>query len=171
MFIATGIRASALATFAAPLLFLAGTASAADGHDHEQAAPVTLPAAQEERAQRLEDEFISPCCWHQPVSAHDSPAARQMKADIRRMIADGSTDDAVRAHYVRIHGEKIMTVPPAGGFNSLAWMIPLAAGIFGVFIAGRLLSSWKRDTSDDAPEAGNSPEYSKVDDALRRWDR
>ena len=161
----------ALTPIAALVLLAVGAVSAADGHDHAEEAPVTLPAQLEERAQRLEDEFISPCCWHQPVSAHDSPAARQMKVEIRRMIEGGSTDDAVRAHYIGIYGEKIMTVPPAGGFNSLAWLIPLAAGIFGVFIAARLLSSWRRDTSEAEIGAGNGPEFSKVDEALRRWDQ
>ena len=163
--------AIALATLAASLLLVVGTVGAADGHAHAQDAPVTLPAHLEERAQHLEDEFIAPCCWHQPVSAHDSPAARQMKVEIRRMIANDSTDDAIRSHYIGIYGEKIMTVPPAGGFNSLAWMIPLAAGIFGVFIAGRLLNSWKRGPGEAKPHSANSSEFSKVDEALRRWDQ
>ena len=145
-----------------------------DGHDHEAAIPhVVLSADQEKLARNLENEFIAPCCWHQPISAHDSQIARTMRAEVRQMIAQGMTAEQIRQHYIAQYGERIMAVPHGGGFNHFAWIIPSVAGAFGVVIAGHLLRTWRRKQSGDeakTPESGEDAQrFAKVDEQLRKW--
>jgi cytochrome c-type biogenesis protein CcmH len=157
-------------------LMTPGVASAQDGHDHSahESGDISLTPEQETIATGLEDEFISPCCWHQALSAHDSPVAREMKVEIRSMLADGKSVDDIRTHYIELHGERIMTVPPGGGFNHLVWIIPLVAGVFGVGIAGQLLRSWKKHSSSDgAAQPNKSADKTvngKLEEQLRAWD-
>ena len=171
--IQTVLRAVSIAG-AIVLLFGVTASSAKDEHDHETSAPLpVLSANQEKLARSLETEFIAPCCWHQPISVHDSQIAKTMRAEIRQMIADGLTAEEIRQHYIAQYGEQIMSVPYGGGFNHFAWIVPFVAGVFGVVIAGSLLRSWRRVKSDakrQEPQSGTDDErYAKVDAQLREW--
>lgn len=163
-------RSSLILILALPIiLFHAGVVCAqhADGAEH-----TALTAQQEQRAKRLETQFIAPCCWHQPVSDHSSPISKQMKADIRAMIADGMSDGEIHRHYIAQYGERIMSVPPGKGFNRLVWIIPVIAGVFGISIAGHLIRSWrtKDNASGISEKQRNTPStHQKVDAQLREW--
>jgi cytochrome c-type biogenesis protein CcmH/NrfF len=151
------------------VLFLAGIVSAQHADDTERA---PLTEQQEQRAKRLETQFIAPCCWHQPVSDHSSQVSKQMKAEIRSMIANGLSDREIHRHYIVQYGERIMAVPPGAGFNRLVWIVPVIAGVFGLSIAGHLLRSWrsKDDASDIYAEQRSAPaSHQKVDAQLREW--
>ncbi len=164
------LRSSLILALALPVILShAGIVSAQHADDIEH---TPLTAQQEQRAKRLETQFIAPCCWHQPVSDHSSPVATQMKADIRAMIADGLSDKEIHRHYIAQYGERIMSVPPGEGFNRLVWIIPVIAGVFGLSIAGHLIRSWrtKDDAHDKSAERPNThASHQKVDAQLREW--
>ena len=46
-----------------------------------------LCSAQDRRVRSLEERFIAPCCWSEPVSVHRSPLAGEMRSEIARMVA------------------------------------------------------------------------------------
>ena len=151
------------------ILFLAGIVGAQHADGIERA---RLTTQQEQRAKRLETQFIAPCCWHQPVSDHSSQVSKQMKAEIRAMIADGLSDREIHQHYIVQYGDRIMAVPPGAGFNRLVWIVPVIAGVFGLSIAGHLLKSWRKkdDASDISATGGDTPSsHQKVDAQLREW--
>lgn len=154
------------------LLFGASASFAEDKHEAPIPQPV-LSANQEKLARSLENEFIAPCCWHQPISAHDSQIARTMRLEVRQMIAQGMTAEQIRQHYIAQYTERIMAVPHGGGFNHFAWIIPVVAGVFGVVIAGHLLRTWRRNRPDDEKQSPESDDdakrFAKVDAQLREW--
>lgn len=87
-----------------------------------------------ERAAALAAELRCPDC--QGLSVADSPtaSAREIRRQIDELIADGATDDEVRAHFVGRYGEWIRLAPS----NVALWLIP-----FGVVLAGAgLLGAW-----------------------------
>jgi cytochrome c-type biogenesis protein CcmH len=94
-------------------------------------APVLSPDLERE-ARRLESKVIAPCCWSQQVSVHDSPAATQMRTDIRRRLAAGEGETVILAAYVAEHGERILAEPPATGFTRLLYFVPPVLGILGI---------------------------------------
>lgn len=89
------------------------------------AQPGVPDAADRERlARQIETEVIAPCCWSQQVSEHESPAAVEIRADIRRRLAAGQTHDQVLDAYVAEYGQRILAVPRAGGFNYFLFAVP-----------------------------------------------
>ncbi|MCL4814081.1 MAG: cytochrome c-type biogenesis protein CcmH [Vicinamibacteraceae bacterium] len=98
-----------------------------------------LPPEQEALAKKLEAQLIAPCCWSQQVSVHQSPAAEEIKQDLRKRIARGETEQEILDAYVTQFGTGILVVPPAEGYNILLYVIPpivlvLSAGLVIVLV-------------------------------------
>ncbi len=109
------------------LLLAATTALGQGGRDGE---PVLSPE-QEERAETIFDELISPCCWTTTVAQHGSGAAPRIQAEVRRMLAAGETHQEILDHYVEEYGERILAKPKKKGFNLAAYWVPYLGLLFG----------------------------------------
>lgn len=94
------------------LLFMA-TAAAAEPQDIEM------------RARALEAQLMAPCCYGQTVDVHDSEAARQVRAKLRQWLAEGLSDQQILDRFAERYGARILAVPPAKGFNSWLYWLPL----------------------------------------------
>lgn len=88
-----------------------------------------------QRMQRLEESYACPECQGESVA--DSNAA--VSATIRQFIADkvaaGATDQQIHDDLVSGYGTRVLRKPPARGFASLVWVLPVvivAAGAAGV---------------------------------------
>ncbi len=81
--------------------------------------------------QELEYMIMAPCCYGSPVGDHDSDAAKQVKAQIAQLLADGKTRDEILDHFVAIFGERILAQPRAQGFNVMAYVMPLVILLIG----------------------------------------
>jgi cytochrome c-type biogenesis protein CcmH len=117
---------------------------------------ITLSPEQEARARAIDDQLIAPCCFSQTVANHNSPIAEQIKAEVRQMLAAGSTEREIMDFYVGKYGERILATPRASGFNLLAYVMPgiaLVAGLVGVVIA---LRRWRRPRSSQPAGTGAS---------------
>jgi cytochrome c-type biogenesis protein CcmH len=53
--------------------------------------------------------------------------AKPAREEIARQQAAGVSDDAIVASFVRREGTQALAVPPAEGFNLLAWVMPFVA--------------------------------------------
>ena len=67
---------------------------------------------------------MAPCCWAQQVSLHQSPAADEIKQNIRRLLAEGKTSEQILDSYVAEYGDRILSEPPARGFSRLIYVAP-----------------------------------------------
>lgn len=88
-------------------------------------APSPLGPDLEREAREIETKLIAPCCWSQQVSVHFSPAADQIRQDVRKMLAEGKTRDQILDAYVAQYGERILAEPPAHGFNLVLYVLPV----------------------------------------------
>src|SRR5512136_2540971 len=82
------------------------------------------PQALEREAKQLEAKLIAPCCWSQQVSLHQSPAADEIKQNIRKMLGEGKTSQQILDLYVAEYGDRILAEPPARGFSLLFYVAP-----------------------------------------------
>jgi cytochrome c-type biogenesis protein CcmH len=78
----------------------------------------------DERAHRVEDALIAPCCFMQTLANHSSPKADEMKREIRDLLQQGWSEDRVLQYYLDKYGERILAVPVPKGFNVLAYVVP-----------------------------------------------
>ena len=126
---------------AAVLVLAAGVAWAAR--------PQPLTAA--ERVDRISAELRCPVC--QGLSVADSPSetARSMRALVAQRVAEGRSDDEIRAEFVRSYGDWILLSPPLLSANGLVWLAPLLAIAFGTWLA------WRRARAPAAVPAEITP--------------
>jgi cytochrome c-type biogenesis protein CcmH len=133
------------------------------------------PQAIEQQAKRLETMLIAPCCWSQQVSVHSSPASDEIKTNIRKLLAEGKTQQQILDAYVAEYGDRILAEPPAHGFSAALYVLPwvfLAGSIGLVVVVIRRL----RTPGQAVPafETGAAPideaEAERIDDELRKLD-
>jgi cytochrome c-type biogenesis protein CcmH len=107
-------------------------------------------AVVEAEARRIEAELIAPCCWSQQVSVHQSPAADEIRKDVRLRLARGQTRQQILDDYVVQFGTRILAEPPAKGFTSLLYVLPPVLLVVG---AGLVVVLVRRFSSRAAPAA------------------
>ena len=112
-----------------------------------------LTVSQAALVRDIENNLIAPCCWNQPISEHPSEISDLMRSEVREMIAEGKSRDAILDYYVARYGERILAAPRARGINLLAYAAPFAALILGV--GGLFLLREKRRVP--APAAAAAP--------------
>jgi cytochrome c-type biogenesis protein CcmH len=115
------------------------------------------------RLEALEEHFIAPCCWTEPLSTHDSPLARQLRDELRARLAAGESPSAIEASLVERYGARILSTPP--GIEPVA--VTLLAAIL---LAGLVLYARSRRSVDaTAAPASDAPASDRsLDEALAR---
>jgi cytochrome c-type biogenesis protein CcmH len=79
-------------------------------------------------------------CQNQSIDDSDAPLARDIRLLIRERIAQGQSNDAVRAFLVSRYGNFILLKPPFELATVLLWLsgpLTLAFGALGVYLARR----------------------------------
>jgi cytochrome c-type biogenesis protein CcmH/NrfF len=86
------------------------------------------PADSRERIEAIARTLKCPTCEAESVYDSRATSALQIKAEIARQVAAGRTDAEIRGAIERsFPGSQF--VPPAEGFASLVWALPVVAGI------------------------------------------
>ena len=120
------------------------------------ASPAAAATDLESRARDIDNKLMAPCCGANTVREHDSGPAMKMRAEIRQMLADGKSEREILDHFVTQHGEKILAMPDAHGFNLLAYLLPVGFLFFGGGFLFLALRRWRKQAP--APKvAGDGP--------------
>ena len=96
--------------------------------------------ALEARARTLSAELRCLVCQNQSIDDSDAPLAGDIRRLIRERIAQGESNDAVRAFLVSRYGNFILLKPPFEPATVLLWLsgpLTLALGGLGVYFARR----------------------------------
>lgn len=144
-------------------------------------APPKLSPELEGEARQIEALVIAPCCWSQQVSVHNSPAATEMRQDIRVRLAKGQNRTQILDAYTTEYGERILVEPPAKGFNRLLYVLPPIIGVAGIgllVVVVRRFTQRGRQAEPAATAAGPatagraapSAEEDRLDEELRNLD-
>jgi cytochrome c-type biogenesis protein CcmH len=131
----------------------------------------------EREARELEALLIAPCCFSQQVSLHQSPAADEVRHDVRRRLAAGETRDQILQAYVAQYGKRILATPPDEGFDRILHLLPplglaLTAALL-VFFFRRFTAARTPEPSPVAPAAPPALDEryrAALDDELRDLD-
>jgi len=132
------------------------------------------PQALEREAKLLEAKLMAPCCWAQQVSLHQSPAADEIKQNVRRLLAEGKTSQQILDIYVAEYGDRILAEPPARGFSRLIYVAPwvfLVASVgLVVVVIRRLRASPAPAKAERAVAPPSEDEAERIDEELRNLD-
>ena len=125
-----GLRALLVVVFA----LIAASAAAVQPDE------VMKDPALEARARTLSAELRCMVCQNQSIDDSDAPLARDIRLLIRDRIAEGESNDAVRAFLVSRYGNFILLKPPLEPSTLLLWLsgpLTLALGALGLYLARR----------------------------------
>ena len=96
--------------------------------------------ALEARARALSAELRCMVCQNQSIDDSDAPLAHDIRVLIRQRIANGESNDEVRAYLVSRYGDFILLKPPLQPDTLLLWLVApltLLAGAAAVILARR----------------------------------
>lgn len=95
-------------------------------------AAVPRPETSADRVARLAAELRCPVC--QGLSVADSPSdtAREMRGLIEQRVAQGWSDDQIRAEFRSSYGDWIFLSPPLFDPRGAIWLVPLAVVAVGL---------------------------------------
>ena len=100
-------------------------------------------------AEAIAAELRCPTCQALSVADSSSSAAREIRAQIAEMLAEGRSPEQVRQHFVDRYGEWILLAPSA----PLPWLVPFAA----VALGAAALVAWLRRGASRPPQAAAEP--------------
>jgi cytochrome c-type biogenesis protein CcmH len=93
------------------------------------------------RAHDLEAQIKCPECQGLSVADSQATTSQAIRADIKKRIASGQSDETIRQAYVDRYGQSILLSPQDSGLGLIVWVLPvmvLALGAVGiVFVLAR----------------------------------
>ena len=115
-------------------------------------------AYDEAEAQAIDRMLMCPVCPAQTIDQTEVPLAKQMRAQVRELLAGGATRQEVLAWFSapERYGPGVLAEPPRSGFNLIAWIVP---GVIVVAaLAGGLLTLRAMRRSGDGDSASDAPD-------------
>jgi len=104
-----------------------------------------VQAQQTDRAKAVSRRVMCMCGCGQVLGECNHlgcPARDPMIKDVDRKVASGVSDDLIVQDFVQEYGEKVLSEPPARGFNWLAWLMPVFVTLTGFVIVRAVIGRW-----------------------------
>lgn len=143
--------------------------------------PLPVAFAQDSDTSRITDDQVNaiakqmfcPVCENTPLDVCPTQACAQWRELIRQKLADGWSEQQIMDYFVEQYGARVLSAPPARGFNWLAYLIPPIAILAGLFILVRSLRSWKQpaasaETLPPQPPAAQDEYARRLEEELRK---
>ena len=97
-----------------------------------------------ERAHDIGATIACPQCVGQSVAESDVAIAREIRAEIGRLVVAGHSDDNIRARFAEQYGDWVILTPSPSGVSGLVWVIPVVGLVVGVGLLAVTLRRWRR---------------------------
>ena len=123
-------------------------------------------------AQAIDRMLMCPVCPAQTIDQTEVPLAKQMRAQVRQLLASGATRDEVLAWFAapERYGPSVLAEPPRSGFNLIAWLMP-GAVVVAAMAGGLLTLRAMRRRSDGGSSEAPADETSELQPYLAAVDR
>ncbi len=109
-----------------------------------------MDAAMADRYHTLIEEFRCLVCQNESLAESDADLARDLRTEIREMLADGATDAEITDFLVARYGDFVLYRPPFKPLTYLLWIAPFVLAVAG--LAALLFRIRQRaNAGEDAP--------------------
>ncbi len=102
-----------------------------------------------ERAHDIGATIACPQCVGQSVVESDVAIAREIRAEIGRLVVAGHSDDDIRARFAERYGDWVILTPSTSGVSGLVWVIPVVGLVVGSGLLAVTLTRWRRASASD----------------------
>ena len=132
------------------------------------------PVISDDEVNEIASQMFCPVCENVPLDVCPTQACHQWRETIRMMLAEGATEEEIKAHFVEQYGDRVLAEPPREGFNWLVYVVPPVALAIGAFILFRRMQGWSRAAPAvpaNPPDPENQPdsEYARrLEEELER---
>jgi cytochrome c-type biogenesis protein CcmH len=116
--------------------------------------PISGPML-DQRTNEVAGLLRCPVCQGMSVADSPSTMARDMKQNVREMLARGYTQEQILSFFERSYGQFVLLKPKFQGVTLLVWLLPIAALIFGAVV---VLSKAKQLEQEPPAAADATPE-------------
>jgi cytochrome c-type biogenesis protein CcmH len=134
--------------------------------------PVTALAGENPPGTPTDDEvnaiarqLFCPVCENVPLDVCETQACAQWRELIREQLADGWSEDEIKQYFVDHYGARVLSEPPAEGFNWLAYIVPPVAFLLGAFFLYRGFKIWRQVDADAPADADSQSEAARAPDS------
>lgn len=128
----------------------------------------------EREAARVTGSVMSPFCPGRLIADCPSPAAIELREQIRKRIAAGETAEGIQAELLETYGEFVRAAPTGKGFDLAAWLVPplaLAVAAVAVMLWMRRRGAKVAPESADAGTVLNAADKARIEAELKKGDR
>jgi cytochrome c-type biogenesis protein CcmH len=122
----------------------------------------------EERLKGLAEELRCLVCQNQTIADSNAPLALDLRNQIRVQIAQGRSDEQIRAYMVERYGDFVLYRPPFKATTAVLWLAPfllIAAGAAVMVLVVR-----KRRAGTQTPEPVAPQRRAEIEALLERKD-
>lgn len=127
-------------------------AQGTQGTQGKQSTQGNINAKLDEHVTRLASELRCLVCQNQTVADSQAELAMQLKKEVRKQLAQGSTDEEVRAFMVQRYGDFVLYKPRLNSSTWLLWGGPLLLLGLAALLVG-LYWRERRAAWDGAPDS------------------
>ncbi|MFO0682004.1 MAG: cytochrome c-type biogenesis protein CcmH [Sandaracinus sp.] len=117
----------------------------------------------EGRARALEERLIAPCCGVQTLDVHDSPSARELRAEILERLRRGEPSERIEDDLAARYGEQIRAVPRGSDPRELTGASLVAGLLLSLLALTIAARGWTRRATT---RRASVPERASPRDAL-----
>ncbi|MCA9912066.1 MAG: cytochrome c-type biogenesis protein CcmH [Anaerolineae bacterium] len=123
----------------------------------------------EEHMLAVAARMYCPICENEPLDECRNPTCLEWKAEIRRLIAEGYTDEEIITSFVDRYGQHVVGVPYDPTLRGLSFFAPIIGTILAFGVAFYIFWQWQRKRSEsESKSVQKSPQAgSTVDDEFR----
>jgi len=115
--------------------------------------------AQEARARHIFQEVRCLVCQNESIDDSEAELAGDLRRIVRRQVAEGRSDEQIRAFLVARYGEFVLLKPPFSAGNLALWVGPFVVVLVGALLMAALL---RRRADPDALSAEEEARLSEL---------
>jgi len=79
------------------------------------------------------------------------PDSARMIGELHQQLADGGSDKTILNWFVEKYGATVLAAPLRGGFDNVAWIMPIALFLAAILGTAAIIRVWKSRTQQRAP--------------------
>ena len=102
-----------------------------------------------ERYRALIREIRCPKCLNESIAESDAPVAADLRREVRRLIAEGASDDEVKTFLSSRYGEFVLYRPPMTPTTLAIWAAPFVLLGLGGLAFWRIVAARVRQPLDE----------------------
>ncbi len=88
-------------------------------------------------------KLYCPVCENTPLDVCPTQACKDWRALIRQQLSEGWTEARILDYFAAKYGTRVLAQPPAQGFTTLVWVLPVVGLAGSGLFLWRILRQWQ----------------------------